>query len=304
MPPVVRLGPPGDRAARLAAERMTSLWFVAYSEADQHCRHRGETPWTPRTRSRRGAEATLGPERPRPRDPRVRAAVVEVRRRQGDRGPREVRHVVDPLLPGAQRAHRPARRRSRPTRCWSAGCVGCAPPGSGSARRAASASRSEPMSHPAPRNQRGVVFPSPVVMLSMIAVAMAGIAFVATRGDEPTEREVTTVARAERPRRRRPRAAPTATSPKPKPKPPVAARQGLRRGLQQLRHHRPGRRGRRRRPADVGWQVVGSDNWYGTIPATTVYYPPAAEDGGQAARPRPRHPAHRARHRPDARSTG
>ena len=25
--------------------------------------------------------------------------------------------------------------------------------------------------------------------------------------------------------------------------------------------------------ADAGWQVVGSDNWYGTIPATTVYYP-------------------------------
>ncbi|MDQ6642640.1 MAG: LytR C-terminal domain-containing protein, partial [Actinomycetota bacterium] len=23
----------------------------------------------------------------------------------------------------------------------------------------------------------------------------------------------------------------------------------------------------------VGWKVVGSDNWYGTIPATTVYYP-------------------------------
>ena len=24
----------------------------------------------------------------------------------------------------------------------------------------------------------------------------------------------------------------------------------------------------------AGWQVVGSDNWYGTIPASTVYYPP------------------------------
>jgi hypothetical protein len=24
----------------------------------------------------------------------------------------------------------------------------------------------------------------------------------------------------------------------------------------------------------VGWNVVGSDNWYGTIPATTVYFPP------------------------------
>jgi hypothetical protein len=24
----------------------------------------------------------------------------------------------------------------------------------------------------------------------------------------------------------------------------------------------------------VGWNVVGADNWYGSIPATTVYYPP------------------------------
>ena len=24
----------------------------------------------------------------------------------------------------------------------------------------------------------------------------------------------------------------------------------------------------------AGWQVVGSDNWYGTIPASTVYFPP------------------------------
>ena len=31
------------------------------------------------------------------------------------------------------------------------------------------------------RDQRGVVFPSPVVILSVVAVAMAGIAFVATR---------------------------------------------------------------------------------------------------------------------------
>jgi len=24
----------------------------------------------------------------------------------------------------------------------------------------------------------------------------------------------------------------------------------------------------------AGWKVVGSDNWYGTIPASSVYYPP------------------------------
>ncbi|QLQ09658.1 MAG: LytR C-terminal domain-containing protein [Nocardioidaceae bacterium] len=28
------------------------------------------------------------------------------------------------------------------------------------------------------------------------------------------------------------------------------------------------------RLAGAGWNVVGSDNWYGTIPETTVYYPP------------------------------
>jgi hypothetical protein len=27
----------------------------------------------------------------------------------------------------------------------------------------------------------------------------------------------------------------------------------------------------------AGWQVVGSDNWYGTIPATSIYYPPRLE---------------------------
>ncbi len=28
------------------------------------------------------------------------------------------------------------------------------------------------------------------------------------------------------------------------------------------------------RISTAGWQVVGTDNWYGTIPATTIYYPP------------------------------
>ena len=27
------------------------------------------------------------------------------------------------------------------------------------------------------------------------------------------------------------------------------------------------------RAQGAGWQVVGSDNWYGTIPASTVYFP-------------------------------
>src|SRR5687768_1951761 len=44
-----------------------------------------------------------------PRDPGLRAAVVEVRRRQGAGDPRALRHVGHPLLPGPQRADRPLR---------------------------------------------------------------------------------------------------------------------------------------------------------------------------------------------------
>ena len=32
---------------------------------------------------------------------------------------------------------------------------------------------------------------------------------------------------------------------------------------------------------DAGWQVVGSDNWVGTIPASTVYYPPKLKRAGK-----------------------
>ena len=31
------------------------------------------------------------------------------------------------------------------------------------------------------------------------------------------------------------------------------------------------------RATDAGWQVVGSDNWYGTVPASTIYYPAKLE---------------------------
>jgi hypothetical protein len=124
------------------------------------------------------------------------------------------------------------------------------------------------------RTQRGAVYPSPVVILSVIAVAMAGIAFVATRGGEPTEREVTTVAQ-EQPTES---PSPTATAtPKAKPKPPA-----VQRGEVYVEVYNnsgvAGLAGRvADRASDIGWQVVGSDNWYGTIPATTVYYPQRLE---------------------------
>jgi LytR cell envelope-related transcriptional attenuator len=123
------------------------------------------------------------------------------------------------------------------------------------------------------RNDRGAVFPSPVVMLSIIAVVMAGIAYVATRGEEPTEREVNTVAR--EPGGEEPTATPTTKEPE-KPKKP--RKPPIQRGeTYVVVFNNSGIAGLAGRVAgeasDAGWNVVGSDNWYGTVPANTVYYP-------------------------------
>jgi hypothetical protein len=126
-------------------------------------------------------------------------------------------------------------------------------------------------------DQRGVVFPSPVVILSVVAVAMAGIAFVATRdgGGEP-EREITSVSAPE-PTPTETAAAPTAEpTPTKKPKPQVQ------RGKVYVEVYNnsnvTGLAGRVATQAtQIGWQVVGSDNWYGTIPASTVYFPQRLE---------------------------
>ena len=129
------------------------------------------------------------------------------------------------------------------------------------------------------RDERGVVFPSPVVMLSVVAVAMAGVAYVATQSEGPAERQVTTVAQPE---------------PSPEPSKPVPA-QKLPKGeaptIKKKKAEPEVVRGKvyvevynnsgitglagatATRASDAGWQVVGADNWYGTIPASTVYYP-------------------------------
>ena len=125
------------------------------------------------------------------------------------------------------------------------------------------------------RDQRGVVLPSPLVMLSVIAVAMAAIAFVATRGGEPTEREITPAARES--------AKPSATAePTKKPKPTKPPAPAIERGKVYVEVYNnsavTGLAGRvAQKAGDVGWQVVGADNWYGTIPTSTVYYPKKLE---------------------------
>jgi hypothetical protein len=136
---------------------------------------------------------------------------------------------------------------------------------------------------PRRRDERGIALPTPLAALSLSAVLLAGIAFVSTSGatEEPP-------AEAARPVTAAPTPTPASTAPapvieeksrpkkKPKPKPSV------RRGEVYVEvYNNSGISGLAGRTAGTisgaGWQVVGSDNWYGTIPESTVYYPERLE---------------------------
>ena len=128
------------------------------------------------------------------------------------------------------------------------------------------------------RDERGVVFPSPVVILSVVAVAMAAIAFVATRDHAPAEKQISTISQSEA--TPTPTAAPTTTTPA-KPEKPKVDRSKVY-VVVFNNSNVQGLAGRvSARATQIGWQVVGSDNWYGTIPASTVYYPQRLEKEGK-----------------------
>jgi hypothetical protein len=117
-------------------------------------------------------------------------------------------------------------------------------------------------------DERGLVLPSPVVMLSIVAVVMAGIAFVATRNAPPAEREITTISE-------QPSTTPTPTA-EPTKKPPAKPNVDRAKVPVEVYNNSgvTGLAGRvATRAGKIGWNVVGSDNWYGTVDATTVYYP-------------------------------
>ena len=121
---------------------------------------------------------------------------------------------------------------------------------------------------------------SPVALMCGAAVIMAGLAFFTTGGDD--ERPVATTVAASQ------HTTPSAAE----PKKPVRTE---RTATVAPRRERVPRRdtvyvsvfnnsnisglaaSTAARIGAVGWQVVGSDNWYGTIPATTIYYPARLE---------------------------
>ncbi len=120
-----------------------------------------------------------------------------------------------------------------------------------------------------------MVLPTRAAVLAFVAVALAAVALVTTRPADP--QQATPVATEPTPTATA-TPTPTATTPaaKPKPKPTVARADVVvevynNSGISGLAGSTSDR------AASSGWNVVGSDNWYGTIPATTVYFPPRLE---------------------------
>ncbi len=133
-------------------------------------------------------------------------------------------------------------------------------------------------SRPRLRTERGVVFPSPVVILTVVAIFAAAVAYLATQGRPPTEREVTITSG-------QPSA--TATPSMPTASPKKHKKPAINKGKVYVEvYNNSGVKGLAGRVAatatQAGWKVVGSDNWYGTIPASTVYYPAKLERAAKA----------------------
>jgi hypothetical protein len=130
------------------------------------------------------------------------------------------------------------------------------------------------------RDERGVVLPTRLLVLCISAVAVAGLVFVANDPDQgPTDRAAT-------PAVSKPTETPTATTPsqtpsaKPKPQPIKRSEvfvevfnntrtKGLAGGVAD-------------KAKAAGWNVVGSDNWYGTVDGTSVYFPPRLKEAAKA----------------------
>lgn len=138
-----------------------------------------------------------------------------------------------------------------------------------------------------PGDQRGAVLPSPVVLLSVVAVVLAVVAFVATRGDKPAERDIsaTTAASTPTPTDTASSGGSSTASPtqkaseKPKPKPVNRANQPV---VVFNNTAIKGLAGRvSEKVKEAGWTVAAADNWYGTVPATTVYYPQGRKAAAQ-----------------------
>jgi hypothetical protein len=127
------------------------------------------------------------------------------------------------------------------------------------------------------RDEQGAAAPSFVVVLSVVAVAMAGIALIAKHdsgsGMEPVAAPDTTSSAKADPTAS---VSPTASvAPKPVQRNEVNVEVYNTSSIKKLAARTAAD------AATLGWQVLGTDNWPGSVPAPTVYYGPRLEEAAK-----------------------
>ena len=129
-----------------------------------------------------------------------------------------------------------------------------------------------------------MVLPTRLLALCISAVAVAALVFVANDPDKAPAEDAATPAvgkAADEPTASATPAAPTTSAaPKPKPKP-------IKRGEVFVEVFNNTRTkglagGVAEKAKAAGWNVVGSDNWYGAVDGTSVYYPPRLKEAARA----------------------
>jgi hypothetical protein len=139
------------------------------------------------------------------------------------------------------------------------------------------------------RTEDGVVLPTRLMVFSISAVALAGLVFVATQGDNDPDTAAPSASSSQQPTfGPRDSAAPTITPTKsstptvsssPTPKPPVVVDKAKTNVVVFNNSNIKGLAGKTATKAQrLEWNVVATDNWYGTVDASTVYYGPKLKD--------------------------
>jgi hypothetical protein len=129
------------------------------------------------------------------------------------------------------------------------------------------------------RDERGVVLPTRLLALSISAVAVAALVLVANDPDQAPD-DTATPARTQPSESPSDDASSTPTTPaKPKVKP-------VKRGQTYVTVFNNTRvkglaGGVAAKAKGAGWNVVATDNWYGTVDGTAVYYPPRLKAAAQ-----------------------
>jgi hypothetical protein len=129
------------------------------------------------------------------------------------------------------------------------------------------------------RDERGLVLPTRLMVFSVSAVALAGLAFVATQPGSPDTAHPAAVSQ--------PRTTPsvpapaTAVVPAPQPRATPAVKRAKVYVTVFNNSNVKGLAGKTATRAEhAGWNVVGTDNWYGTVDASTVYFPARLKAAG------------------------